>query len=244
MPPDAGDRLQFRLRQERQFGRIVGDTEIEIGLARHQQHARADRPQRTRQIAAIQRVVADVRGVPGAKLRVLIGGRTRAEPILPVGAQERLEVRRAEIGLRPRRQMQPGTIEILAERPRRIDAPERPLGRARLGREAAVADVLRRGLQCRHQAAQEHLVVHGGARDAAVHHDAIHRVGEQRRPVIGLQRSHRPAVHARDTLDAEQSRAARGAGSARCRRSSPATDSPRCSRGSMTARCRTCRGSR
>ena len=117
MAPDAGDRLQFGVRQERQFGRVVGDAEIEVGLARHQQHARRiARSARGRSppysALALMSAASQVR-----KLRIQVGGGARAETILPVGAQERLQVGRAEIGLRPRCQMQAGAIEILAQRP-------------------------------------------------------------------------------------------------------------------------------
>ena len=63
--------------------------------------------------------------------------------------------------------------------------------------------MLRRGFQRRQQRAQEDLVVHGGACHAAIHHDALHGVGEQRGPVIGLQAPHRKTIDRGQPLDAE-----------------------------------------
>ena len=97
-------------------------------------------------------------------------------------------------------------IEILAQGPAGIDAAERPFRRARFGGEAAIADMLRCRLKRGHQAAQEDLVVDGGAGDAAIHHNALDRVRKERCPVVGLQGPHRPAVDAGNAVDAEQRR--------------------------------------
>ena len=47
-------------------------------------------------------------------------------------------------------------------------------------------------------------VVRRGPRRAAIDHDALHRVREQRGPVIGLLRAHRPAIDHLELLDTEQ----------------------------------------
>ena len=190
--------------QKQLLGFIIGGAEIQVGFAGHQQHPCLDCPQRRAEITVIQIVGADIRSIPGAKLGVEIGGRPYAEAVFPVGFQECLQVRGAQIGFRTVGQMLADPIEILAERPGRIDAPECPFRRAGFGGEPAVADVLRRSLQRCHQGAQEYLIMHRGSGNAAVHHDPFHRVREQRGPVVGLQRTHRPAIDACDMIDAEQ----------------------------------------
>jgi nitrite reductase/ring-hydroxylating ferredoxin subunit len=111
----------------RHFGRIVGDTEIEIRLARHQQHPCLDRTERGGQIAAL----ADVVGIPGLELRIEVGGRATGIALLPIGAEEGVEVWRAQGA-----EVQAGPVEVLAEGPAGIDAAEGADGGAGLGGEA------------------------------------------------------------------------------------------------------------
>ena len=181
-----------------ELGRVVGDPEVQVGLAGQQQHPRADRRQCGRQVAVVRRTGADVGDLPGAQLRVQVLGPLQPEALLPVGAQERLEVRRPE-----RRAVQLRPVEVLAERPARVHVPERPAGRRRLAGEAAAPGVLRRRLEQAQQPGQEHPVVHAGAGGPADDDRALDLLGEQRRPVVGLDAAHGEAVDGGDPLDAE-----------------------------------------
>ena len=134
-------------------------------------------------------MVRDVPGIPAAQLRQQVGRVAPGEAFLPVRAQEGLEVRRAE-----RREVQPGAIEILAQRPAGIDPPEGALGAARGRAEAGDAVIFRRRFQHRHQPGEEDPVVHAGARAAAIDDDPPDGLWEERSPVIGLLRAHRPAI--------------------------------------------------
>src|ERR1700730_16329337 len=70
MTPNARDRPQRRSGEERQVRLIVRNAEIEIRGAGHKQNTRLDGPQGSTEVTVIQRVGADVGGVPGAKLGI------------------------------------------------------------------------------------------------------------------------------------------------------------------------------
>src|SRR5205807_2438089 len=105
-----------------------------------------------------QRVSADIAMVPGDELRIAVRGAAAREGRFPVVAQVRVEIGRAE-----RSEVQLLPVEVLAQRPARIDMPDGTHRRARLGGEAAVADMFRRGLERAHEPREEDLVVFGGA---------------------------------------------------------------------------------
>src|SRR3984957_19319400 len=96
VPPDAGDHRELGRPQVRQLRLVVRHPEVQVGGARHEEHPGADRGQRPRQVAAVLLAGADVRLLPGERLRVQVRGPVRGELLLPVGAQEAGQVRRVE----------------------------------------------------------------------------------------------------------------------------------------------------
>src|SRR5262249_31841464 len=149
---------ELAVSQMRQLGFVVRDPEVQIGFARQEEHLRADRVQRRRQITLVEVVAADVCLRPRDGLRVQVRRLASAERVLPVGLQEGLKVRSAKRGL-----VQALPIEVLAESPCGVDVRERAQCSLRLSAEPAVALVLRRSLKRAQQARQEHLVVPGGS---------------------------------------------------------------------------------
>ena len=147
MAADAGDRPQLGFGQMPHFQSIVGDAEIQVGLARQQQHLRLDRAQRLREIVAVERVGADVAMRPGDELRVEIGGVALLERGFPVGFQIGLQVRCAEGG-----EMQALAVKILTQRPAGIDMAHGAQRADRRRGETAIADMLRRRLEGAQQA--------------------------------------------------------------------------------------------
>jgi len=139
MAPYARDRPELGFSEMLQLGLVVGDAEIEIGRAREQQHFRGDGPQRTGEVAAMERIVAHVAMLPGERLRVEIGCPPQPEAIGPVRLEESVEIGRAE-----RLAMQVGAVEILAETPAGIDMAESLERERRLVGEASPAEMLGR----------------------------------------------------------------------------------------------------
>src|ERR1700736_3744857 len=116
MVPDARDRGQLGMRKMRHFQLVVGDTKIEIGLSRQQQDASLDRVQSPYEVAPVERVGADVAMVPGDELGIAVGSAAVLERCLPVIPEISVEIWCAR-----RRKMQFLPIEVLAQRPARID---------------------------------------------------------------------------------------------------------------------------
>src|ERR1700722_8234727 len=117
--PDARNGLELSIGEVLHLSRVVGDAKVKIGLARKEKHLGADRLKRPREVAAVKRVVADVAVIPGERLRIEIGGAARRKALDPIGAQESVEIGRAE-----RLAMEIGAVEILAQAPARVDMRE------------------------------------------------------------------------------------------------------------------------
>ena len=197
MAPDRRNRRQFGVAQVRHLGAVVVDLKVQVVVARHQQHAGADRRQRLGQIALVQRVGADVAGLPGAELREQIGRVAACKVGFPGGDQIVFERRGAQAAPHL------FAIESLRQRPAGIDpahgaqAAHRPFG------EHTVA-VSRIRHQRVHRAVNEDPVVRRTACRSADHRDALDGLRKQRSPVVGLHPAHRPAVHQRDLVDAPE----------------------------------------
>src|ERR1700733_15231171 len=101
------------------FGRIIGDAEIEIGFARHQQYLRLDGTERSREIAVVKRIRADVAVKPGVCLRIKVRRAALRKSLGPIDADEGFEVGRAQRAL-----VEAGAIEVLAQAPAGIDVAE------------------------------------------------------------------------------------------------------------------------
>src|ERR1700730_9242035 len=128
MAPDARDRRQLGMREIRHLQLVVGNTKIEIGLSRQQQDASLDRFQSPYEVAPVERVGADVAMVPGDELGIAVGGAAVLERCLPVISEISVEIWSAR-----RRNMQFLPIEVLAQRPARIDMADGTECRARFG---------------------------------------------------------------------------------------------------------------
>src|SRR6202022_4609443 len=165
MAPDARDRRQLGMREMRHFPLVVGNTKIEIGLPRQQQDASLDRSQSPCEVAPVERVGADVTMVPCDELGIAIGGAAALERCLPVISEISVEIWCAQ-----RRKMQFLPIEVLAQRPARIDMADGTECRARFLGKSSIAEMFVRGLEGAQQTGEEDLVVFGGA-GAATHHD-------------------------------------------------------------------------
>jgi hypothetical protein len=68
--PHARDRPQGPGCKIRELGRIIGNAEIQIRLARHQEHLRSYGLQRLREIAVVKFVAADIAVKPSECLRI------------------------------------------------------------------------------------------------------------------------------------------------------------------------------
>lgn len=196
--PDAFDRLEGAALEVGEVGFVVGDAEVEVRRAGHEDDMGLDGGQGLREVAAVAGVVADVAVVPGVELAVEVGGGSRAHAFGPVGAQVGVEVGGAEGG-----EVEAGAVEVLAQRPAGVDVGEGFLGEQGLGAEAALAQVFGGGFQGAEQAAVEDLVVRGGAAAAGEDEGAFDAVGVQGGPVVGLLGAHGEAVDGGQALDAE-----------------------------------------
>src|ERR1700689_4535660 len=101
------------------LGRVIGDEEIESGFARHQQYLRLDGAKRSREIAVVKRIRADVAVKPGVSLRIQVRRAALRKPLGPIDADEGFEVGRAQHAL-----VETGAVEILAQAPAGIDVAE------------------------------------------------------------------------------------------------------------------------
>ena len=108
MTPHAWDRLQAPARKMGKLGCAIGDAEIEIGFARHQQYLRLDGTERSREIAVVKRILADIAVKPSVRLRIKIRRAALRKPLGPVDADEGFEVGRAKYAF-----MEAGAVEIL-----------------------------------------------------------------------------------------------------------------------------------
>src|SRR5260370_12672005 len=97
-------------------GRIIRNAEIEIRLARHQEHLRLYGLERLREIAVVKSVAADIAVKPSECLRIEVRRAALRKPLGPIGADEGFEIGRAK-----RAFVEAGTVEILAQAPGAIN---------------------------------------------------------------------------------------------------------------------------
>ena len=188
MSPDRRDLGQLTVLEMRQLFPVVVGLEIKIGGRWHQQHFGLDAGQRHLQIAAVEIVGRNIAVLPGPELGQQVFHVAAQEVGLPGSHQEILK--RCETEAAPHL----ATIEGLAERPAGIDAAH-----------GAQALLRRRGaLQSGTDTFEENEIMRRGAGRAAIDHDAFDRLAEQRAPVIGLLRAHRPAIDQLQAIDGEQ----------------------------------------
>ena len=181
-----------------ELGLVVGDAEVQVGLARHQQDPGGYRAQRGCQVAVMTVVRADVGFLPGYRLCVQVRRPELPEVMLPVGDEEGGQVGGAQRGFE-----QALPIEVLAEAPARVDMAERPQRRRRLAAELAVAEVFWRRFKRPQQPGKEHLVVQGSTGAAADDDRPLDEFRVHRGPVVRLARAHREPVRRGHPGDAE-----------------------------------------
>src|ERR1700730_19455324 len=121
MTPDARDRPQDPGCKMGKLGRIIRNAEIEIRLARHQEHLRLYGLERLREIAVVKSVAADIAVKPSECLRIEVRRAALRKPLGPIGADEGFEIWRPKRGF-----VEAGTVEILAQAPRRHKCGQRP----------------------------------------------------------------------------------------------------------------------
>ena len=92
MTPHARDRPQGPGCKMGKLGRIIRNAEIEIRLARHQEHLRLYGLERLREIAVVKFVVADIAVKPGVRLRIEVRRAALRKPLGPIGADEGFEI--------------------------------------------------------------------------------------------------------------------------------------------------------
>src|SRR5580698_5949710 len=182
----------------RHFEGVVRDRKIQVGPARHEEHARLDRLQGANKIAVVEFVGADVGVKPGRSLSVEFLRLSAREPWLPEIVEEIIEIYGAGA-----RQVKARAILVLAHRPARIDPRESAQGFRWRCREAAPAGMLRGRLERRQERSQEDLIVNRRASAAAYDDCAFDLVGKESRPVIGLLRAHRETIYASDPVDSK-----------------------------------------
>src|ERR1700716_3345172 len=112
MTPYARDRPQGPGCKMGKLGRIIRNAEIEIRLARHQEHLRLYGLERLRDIAVVKSVAADIAVKPSECLRIEVRRAALRKPLGPIDAHEGFEIRRAK-----RAFVEAGTVEILAQTP-------------------------------------------------------------------------------------------------------------------------------
>src|SRR5260370_1396783 len=171
-------------------GRIIRNAEIEIRLARHQEHLLLYGMERLREIAVVKSVAADIAVKPSECLRIEVRRAALRTPLGPIGADEGFEIGRAKRAL-----VDAGTVESLAQAPGGINVAKGLERQQRLARKAAIARMLRRGFERAQQAGQKNFVVIGCAGAAADHEGAYHHFGGERRPMIGLHTAHRKSIN-------------------------------------------------
>jgi len=119
MTPHARDRPQGPACKMGELGCIIGNAEIEIRLARHQQHLRPYGLERLREIAIVKSIIADITVKPGECLRIQVRRAALRKPLGPIDADEGFEIGRAK-----RAFVEAGTVEILAQAPAGINVPK------------------------------------------------------------------------------------------------------------------------
>src|SRR6202163_3956033 len=190
MTPHAWDRPQGPGCKMGKLGRIIRNAEIEIRLARHQEHLRLYGLERLREIAVVKSVVANITVKPSECLRIEVRRAALRKPLGPIGADEGFEIWCAK-----RAFVEAGTVEILAQTPAGVNVAKSPKRQHRLARKATIAGMLGRGFERAQQAGQKNFVVIGCAGAAADDEGAFHHFGVERRPMIGLHAAHRKSIN-------------------------------------------------
>src|SRR5258708_39521400 len=142
MTPHARDRPKGPGCKIRKLGRIIGNAEIQIRLARHQEHLRSYGLERLREIAVVKFVVADITVKPSECLRIEVRRAALRKPLRPIGADEGFEIWRAK-----RAFGEAGTVEIRSQAPAGIDVAKGLHRRHRLARKGAMTGMLPRRVE-------------------------------------------------------------------------------------------------
>src|SRR5258708_19305614 len=74
------------------LGRIIRNGEIEIRLARHQEHLRLYGLERLREIAFVKSIAADIAVKPSECLRIEVRRAALRKPLGPIGADEGFQI--------------------------------------------------------------------------------------------------------------------------------------------------------
>src|SRR5258708_10110496 len=180
MTPHARDRPQGPGCKMGKLGRIIRNAEIEIRLARHQEHLRLYGLERLREIAVVKSVAADIAVKPSECLRIEVRRAALRKPLDPIGADEGFEIGRAK-----RAFVEAGTVEILAQAPGGINVAKGLERQQRLARKAAIAGMLRRGFERAQQAGQKNFVVIRCSAPAADDPAAYHPFRLDPLPILG-----------------------------------------------------------
>lgn len=187
MSPHAGDLDELRVGHLPRFPQIVAGREVEVDGGGQNQGGAGDRLQCGDQIAVESFIVRNVGMLPCVQHAEQIVGVPLQEEALPESRQEFLQ--RVVVQFPPALV----AIERLREAPSRVHACDR----AQTGRWLLllVMPLLPRGIrdQCMAHPLEEDEIVRRRLGRSAEGGDALHHVGEQTSPLVGLLRSHGPA---------------------------------------------------